>query len=281
MTVNTMTLSRVTSRLRARSRIAAAQLYLSMRRQLHRGPFFVDHGFIKLPFSGDGDRQELYYHIDGKEWWEKEKRLMSPYVGIGDVAVDVGANLGFMSGILSSMTGASGQVHSFEPSPQTYAKLQDVIRANHYSNVTAYNLGCGTSEETLTLYCPESSGNASLHPTTGIQEANPKQYTVRIAKMDDFLGPKLDRLDFLKIDTEGYEPEVLGGAIELLKRFKPVIYIELGSLYAESSEKAASLLRNLGYTFDREMALDESFSGDNFFAIPPNWRGPLPGAKLS
>ena len=273
MTVNTMTLSRVTSRLRTRSRIATVRLYLSLRWHLGGGPFFVDYGCVRLPFSGDGDRQELYYHTEGKKWWQSESDLMSPYVHPGDVALDVGANLGFMSGILSNLTGATGQVYSFEPSPQTYTKLLETVRVNNYSNVTTYNMGCGLSEQTMTLYCPQTSGNASLHPSAAMQKLDLKQQTVRVIKLDDFLAQKLDRLNFIKIDTEGFELEVLSGAVELIQRFKPVIYIELGSLYPASSEKAVSLLRDLGYTFDREPGIEESSSGENFFALPPGWRG--------
>jgi len=245
------------------------QSYLSLRRRLTGGPFWVDHGCIQLPFNGDGDRQELHYHIDGKDWWHKEMRLMSPYVGLNDVAVDVGANLGFMSGILSKLTGPGGQVHSFEPSPRTYSKLLSVIRTNNYSNVSPYNAGCGKSEQTMTLYCPASSGNATLRPDAKMAQTALQEQTVRILKLDDFLGPKLDRLNFIKIDTEGFELEVLVGASELVRRYKPIIYIELGSLYSSSSEDAVRLLRDFGYTFDRELVLDDAFSGENFFAFPP------------
>jgi FkbM family methyltransferase len=257
-----------TSKLRNRGRIAAKQAYLSLRRRLSGGPFWIDYGSIKLPFHGDGDLQELYYHLDGKEWWDKEMRLISPYLKKGGVALDVGANLGFLSGIFSTLTGATGQVHSFEPSPAVYAKLLEVIEVNNYANVTPYNMGCGREEQSMTLYCPPSSGNATLRPAAGMEDSSGEKRTVRIVKLDDFLGPKLDRLDLLKIDTEGFEDEVLFGATGLLERFKPVIYIELGSQYPVSSGNAVRLLRDHGYTFQPEVDLQKAFSGENFFAIP-------------
>jgi Methyltransferase FkbM domain len=105
--------------------------------------------------------------------------------------------------------------------------------------------------------------SAVLHLKESTQKALGRDHdwetqTVRIVKLDDFLGPKLERLDFVKIDTEGYEDEVPTGAVELIQKFKPIIYIELCSEYLISSQNAGRFLRHHGYTFDRELALDES-----------------------
>jgi FkbM family methyltransferase len=257
------------SKVRSRGRVEAARAYLALRRGVNRGPVWIDHGCIKLPFHGDGDRQEVYYYLDGKAWWNNEVSSISPYLSQGGVVVDVGANLGFMSGIFSALTGPRGRVHSFEPSPVVYRKLLKVILANNYTNVSSYNMGCGKEEGSLTLYCPSSSGEATLRPRAGTEGETPEKHSVRIVKLDDFLGPKLQRLDLLKIDTEGYEDEVLTGAAQLIQKFKPIIYIELCAEYLTSSENAGRFLRDLGYTFDRELALDETSNGANFFAFPP------------
>jgi FkbM family methyltransferase len=257
------------SKLRNRARIEAARAYLSLKQHAHGRPLWVDHGCIKLPFNGDGDLQEIYYYLDGKRWWDDEVRSISPYLSQGDVVVDVGANLGFMSGIFSSLTGPSGRVHSFEPSPVIHGKFLEVIDANNYANISPYNMGCGRDEGLLSLYCTASSGNATLRPNASVERRTPETRTVRIVKLDEFLGPKLERLDLLKIDTEGYEDEVLVGAAELIQKFKPVIYIELCSDYLISSQNAGQFLRERGYTFDREVTLDETSNGANFFAFPP------------
>jgi hypothetical protein len=51
-----------------------------------------------------------------------------------------------------------------------------------------------------------------------------------------------------------------------------VVYIELSLDYLASSEKAARLLRNYGYTFDRELVLHKSSAGENYIATPPNFQ---------
>jgi FkbM family methyltransferase len=266
-----MLLNKSVSGIRRHVRTAAVQTYLSVRRRMSGHPVWFDNGRIKLPFHGDGDDQELFYRLDGQEWWDKELRLISPYLKEGDVAVDVGANLGFMSGILRTLTGDAGRVHSFEPSPKVFAKLLEVIEVNHFSTVSAYNMGCGKEVQSMTLYCPPSSGHASLRPNEATERSTQEKKVVQIVKLDDFLGPKLERLNFLKIDTEGYEDDVLLGTTGLLRRFFPVIYIELCSEYLASSERAIRLLLDLGYTFDREIDLQHSSNGDNYFAVPPGY----------
>jgi FkbM family methyltransferase len=262
-------MSRIAHGLNRRSRSTIAQMYLNTRRSLAGNrTVWIDHHGVKLPYHGDGDVQELMYHLYGDEWWQNETASLKRYVPEGGTAVDIGANLGFMSGVLSRLTGAQGRVFSFEPSPSTYAKLLEVIVVNGFTNVTPYPMGCGNQEGTLTLYCPSSSGHASLRPMEESSESV-YQHTVRIVRLDDFLGPQLDRLDFIKIDTEGYEDEVLAGAFGLLQRFKPIIYIELCSEYLVSSQKAVATLLDLGYSFNETPALMRASWGDNFFAFPP------------
>jgi FkbM family methyltransferase len=240
---------------------------LTIRRSLARKTIWIDHKRIKLPYHGDGDLQELQYYLYGDVWWKAELSALRPYVHEGDVAIDVGANLGFMSGILGTLTGPNGRVFSFEPSPSTYPKLLEVLSVNGFTNVTAYNIGCGTEEQAVTLYYPPSSGHATIRPDEQITNCSREQ-VIRIVKLDDFLGPLLNRLDLIKIDTEGYEDEVLLGAVQLLRRFKPVIYIELCSQYLASSERAIMTLHELGYSFRREPDLTQAVNGDNFFVLP-------------
>jgi FkbM family methyltransferase len=235
------------------------------------GTFWIDCDHIRLPYHGDGDRQEIDYFLDGKWWWKHEFEEFSPYFRPGHVVVDVGANLGFYSGIFSTLAGPTGKVYSFEPSPAVYPKLLEVIAANWFENVCPYNMGCGKEEQSMTLFCASSSGNGTLRPDSRMEQLAQTRQTVRIVNLDQFLGPKLDRLDFLKIDTEGYEDEVLAGAVGLLQRFAPVIYVELSSKYLAHSENAARILYGLGYRFEPELELDSAVLGDNFFALPPNF----------
>lgn len=243
------------------------QTYLYTRWLAKRQTLWIDYGWMMLPFHGDGDKQEVFYHLNGKHYWDNERAILSRFVQQGDVAVDVGANLGFLTGLLSELVGAKGQVHSFEPSPTTYAKLDEVIKVNQYANVSAYNVGCGESEGKMTLYCTAESGHSTLHSSEDVEHEIRSTQEVRIVRLDDFLATKLHRLDFLKIDTEGFEDCVLAGAIGLLQKFKPTIYLELTSEYITSSQCAVKILRENGYIFEQEPILEQCHNGENFVAF--------------
>jgi FkbM family methyltransferase len=253
--------------LRNRSRIIAKKTYLYTRWRAKRQTIWIDYGWMRLPFHGDGDKQEVYYHLNGKQWWEDETAILSRYMKHGDVAIDVGANLGFLTGVLSKLVQSKGQVHSFEPSPTTYAKLDEVIHANRYDNVSTYNVGCGESEGRMTLHRTASSGDSTLHSEKNCYRGIRSTQEVRIVRLDNFLEAKFDRLDFLKIDTEGFEDCVLAGAIGLLQKFKPIIYIELTTEYLKSSQRAVKILLENGYIFEREPRLERCHLGENFIAF--------------
>lgn len=222
-------------------------------------------GDFLLPFHDDGDLQELYYHSHGAEWYAAERAVLAPHLRPGYCMLDVGANIGFITGIASRLVGPQGQVHSFEPSPVVYAKLQGVIRENAWTNVTAHNVGCGDTPGEMMLASPSgSSGNATL--TQQEVTVGPRQ-KVQIIRLDDWFAGKLDRLDFIKIDTEGFEDHVLAGAGALFDAYHPTVYIELSSEYRQSSERAIQWLRDRGYTFEREPDLTQSHNGDNFIAV--------------
>lgn len=249
------------------------QAYLYLKWIIKRRTIWIRYDYMTLPFHGDGDMQEVFYHLNGRQWWDNERAILSRYVKPGDVVVDVGANLGFLTGLVSGLVGAGGQVHSFEPSPTTHAKLVEVIQANHYDNVSAYNVGCGESEGRMTLHCATSSGNSTLHAGEDVEQKTRPTQEVQIVRLDDFLATKLPRLDFLKIDTEGFEGSTLAGAVQLLQKFKPTIYLELTSEYLNSSQRAVKILREHGYRFEREPVLEQCHYGENFIAFHESKRG--------
>lgn len=241
-------------------------------RQNGQGVIYARSGELLLPFHDDGDMQELLYHACGQQWYEAECAILSRYLKPGHTVVDVGANIGFITGIASRMVGEQGTVHSFEPSPAVHAKLLGVIRENGLSNVITHNVGCGDVPGEMMLASPTgSSGNATL--TNPAAATGPLQ-KVRIVCLDDYLTV-LERLDFIKIDTEGFEDHVLAGAGALMDAYHPTVYIELSSEYRQSSERAIQWLRDHGYIFEIEPDLSCAHNGDNFIAIHSS-RVPLP-----
>ena len=255
------------ARLQNRARHLYKLAKLKARWRLGRGSLVEDYGWVRLGFSNDGDLQELWYHINCMEWHANEVAALRRFVRPGATIVDVGANLGFTVAIFAELAGPAGRVLAFEPSLRTFAKLKRTIEINGLANVKAFDCGCGDSNSVESLVSPDaSSGHRSLliEPHAAHQSSEP----VKLVRLDDMMRAEAAQVDLLKIDTEGYEPQVLRGAHDLLRRDRPVVYIELCDEYRRSSAQAIELLREAGYRFPIEPDLGRAANGANFIAVP-------------
>ena len=105
------------------------------------------------------------------------------------------------------------------------------------------------------LLVPASSGNATIQRDGARPEGAWREVIIQIDTLDSVILPQIAKLDLLKIDTEGFEDQVLAGAEELIARHRPLIYIELAQEYADASARAVAWLQSRGYKFDREVDL--------------------------
>ena len=243
----------------------AKRAELELRRRRSAGDVFVDYGWIRLLYSGDSDEQEILYHQNQARWYEKDMGVFRSLVAPGQTAIDVGANLGFVTTMLASIVGPEGRVISFEPSPRVFAKLTKTIAANRLDQVTPINVGCGASSAVERLNeVSASSGNAS------ILADGPGSTEIRIERLDDIPEATATHVSLLKIDTEGYEPEVLRGAQRLIADHRPIIYLEMGGDYVDSTVQSIELLRQAGYGVDHVSSIDWSRvgNGSDYFFLP-------------
>jgi FkbM family methyltransferase len=240
------------------------RLSLALRKSLGNDGF-VDYGWIRLPYSGDRDWQEVYYHLNQEAWHGKDAAVLRNLVLPGSTVVDVGANLGFITAILSDLVGPAGRVVSFEPSRATFAKLCRVIEANDLDNVTPINEGCGAEAGFLKLKAVGgSSGSASL-----IAPGVPAE-TIEVVRLDDVPELAEREISLIKIDTEGFEPYVLEGARDLVMRDRPVLYLEMGGDFMESTHRSIEVLQDLDYDVRHVLAVDWARfgNGNDFFFMP-------------
>lgn len=161
----------------------------------------------------------------------------------GAVAMDVGANIGATALIMSAFVG-KGRVIAVEPGPKAFAALCENVRANGAGAVECHNVAL-SSDGGRTVFLEDSSfGHLDLDASPGLDD--PRAVAVRT--LDDLVESLgLQRLDFLKIDTEGFEPQVLAGAQAALARFAPIIYLELNAwtLMAHGGNNMLEFLRAL------------------------------------
>ncbi|NDD57819.1 MAG: FkbM family methyltransferase [Chlamydiae bacterium] len=178
-----------------------------------------------------------------------ECRLMN---GDGVVAIDCGANIGVHTIEWSKHMHEWGVVFSFEAQERIFYALAGNITINNCLNAQAFNVAVGSKCEQIEIpepnyLLPTSFGSLELKQHDRSEfigqtfSSDSKKRTVNQVSIDS-LG--LGRIDFIKIDVEGMEKEVIDGALEAIHKFRPVIFLE----YLKSDEQSLiNTLAHLGY----------------------------------
>lgn len=247
-------------------KIHFTELKLGLIKSFVKSDLVVKHGKYKFTYSGGGDRGEILYHACWNKLFFEELDKIKNYIKPGDTVIDVGGNLGFFVLILNELVGESGKIYSFEPSKKLKERLESTISNNNLKNVTVVNLALGETEGSTTLHFnPKQTGLSSI---VSDFDGGSLSEEIQITTLDKFSKAINERISFIKIDTEGYEPQVLKGAKELISRHKPIIYIELGGDHQESSEEALQILKELDYYCEAEnVDLTTTPAGVNFIAL--------------
>ncbi len=157
-------------------------------------------------------------------WCDLEMTLIAQkYIKPGDRVLDVGANYGLFSLAASEATGASGTVIAFEPNPAAYKRLMLNFNLNNLGNVTAMQYGISDEPGELVLSIPSINSGEATFAESKYEDS----VTVRcpVKTLDETMFD--EKVDFIKIDVEGFECNVLRGATEILKRDAPLISTEV------------------------------------------------------
>ena len=165
-----------------------------------------------MPFHGDGDLQEVQYQLEGELWFKWETERLREHLPKDGVVIDVGANLGFTRYVVPrSMSGRQADLRFRTVSPGLY-EASGGAGKNQLRYVQCFNLGCGSARSEETLLVPASSGNATIR-RSGVHLAKAcREINIEIDTLDNVILPLARKIDFLKIDTEGFEDQVLAGS---------------------------------------------------------------------
>lgn len=189
--------------------------------------------------------------------WKKAASVLSD----GCTVLDIGANCGQFSLKLANSLFRNGfqhfTIHAFEPNPIVFSLLE----ANHHLNpdlgvhVACHAIALGKEEGEMPFaYNPSNSGGGSL-----LLKSEGEQHVklVKIERLEEVVQAlSLSKIDFIKIDVEGFEPEVLQGAAKVIEKFRPWLYIEITPSWFESrghqTQALISGLSDSGYELEGE-----------------------------
>lgn len=221
-------------------------------------------------------RSGIYYEIDLTEgidlslflFGSFQKHIISrKFARLTDHAIvlDVGANFGAISLQFARLI-PQGIVYAFEPTHYALKKLKRNISLNPVlsSRIKVYNTFVSSRSTAIAELKAFSSWDVSgrrkenLHPIHLGEEKSTDG--VGAISLDDFCNQnKLTRVDLIKIDTDGHEPEVLQGAKEIISKFRPYIIFEIGMYIME--EKGIDFLFYVNYFKELNFQLINSRTG--------------------
>lgn len=177
---------------------------------------------MKIRFPAKWSR---YYPPD----YEHENYLfLQETVKPGWHLIDIGAHFGLFSTCASQLTGPTGKIICFEPTPATFSILKKTLALNHCNNVTPIQAAVSDKEGTATFYMGEKDGcnsNSLINNSLGGGEKS--GYEIKTVTIDGIVSEYAMRPDLIKVDAEGAELEVLKGAIKTLEKYKPIVIIGL------------------------------------------------------
>ena len=172
-------------------------------------------------------------------------------LGSADLMVDIGANMGWYSLLVSRLSRARCQVFAFEPDPENFARLQRNLALNDIRQVTAFNLAVGETAATLQLH-RYGKGNAGRHSLVDLHAG--ETIPVEVLSLDALWAAQAlpaGPIRLLKMDIEGYEVFALRGAREVLARCEWLLLEHSPAYLAQSGadiDALVDLLVDSGFT---------------------------------
>jgi FkbM family methyltransferase len=175
------------------------------------------------------------------------KKIFKSYINNKDTVLDIGANIGLHTLYFSELVGTEGKVISFEPVPYNFRRLQENVKLNNAANIETENIALSDKNEIININIDEKSSNPG---SFNLFELNGS------VKIDCRIGDEIvgdEKVDFIKIDVEGYEGYVIAGLLKTIEKNKPFIIFEYDLNYQEKTglpkDYIFNLLRPLGYSF--------------------------------
>ncbi len=178
------------------------------------------------------------------------------FVEKGDTIIDIGAQVGMFS-VYASERSQSGNVYAFEPFIENYERLARHKAINNKQNIFIYNEGVSSTEGIQTLYLSpdNNTGGHSLH----LKNHSDKKVDIRTIRLADFCARhNINRIDFLKMDCEGAEFDILFSDEAILQKVNKLI-MECHPFNNNKVATMVELLERNGFAVIREV--NEGTSG--------------------
>lgn len=174
-------------------------------------------------------------------------KIILEYLKPGMTFFDIGAHFGYFTLLASYCVGDNGQVHSFEPIPSTFSILK--INTSKKKNVRLNNLAVFSKKGTICIhdYGLNYSAFNSLYrarlPENVLSKLSVVKHKVETISIDEYVDATGAKPDFIKIDAESAEFEILSGMQKTIEKYHPIITIEVGDYGVSGVPSSKELIK--------------------------------------
>jgi FkbM family methyltransferase len=226
----------------------ASFLHMSWDEKFTTARFVIRKSLAKIPYLFVPVRMKMSLSDEIQFWWSYAVPYFDPTRGFfdywghdlgdlrflwknlkpGNVFLDIGAHHGVYSIVAAKRLGTNGTAVSFEPSSREYRRLRLHLRLNRLCWVRAERLALGSATSTRTFFQITSGDTTRGGLRPPVSSDRVSEISVDTVRLDDYVSQfPLQRVDLVKLDVEGGEREVLGGASLVLTKFRPIFICEV------------------------------------------------------
>ena len=190
------------------------------------GIYFIGNNFWQISTRSYLEWTLFFYGA----YEEQIQKLFTHYLKAGDIAIDVGSNIGIHTMHMSRCVGTTGTIISFEPHEKIYQRQINNLTLNQINNVRALQVGLSNKNCTAFLEQFDQKSSSNQGTSKIVSDETTNVMKIRVVRLDDFLTEILQSLTakiaLIKIDIEGHEDAFFEGAEHTIKKHRPIIIFE-------------------------------------------------------
>lgn len=207
--------------------------------------------------------------------------ILYKFIKKGMCVIEAGAHIGSETVLLGALVGKEGRVYAFEPNPFMLKRLRLNIGLNDFDDrVVASAIVLGDANDAISFYVDNENEPNQGRASKYRHDAQTIEITAHQQRLDDWAhGNKIPRVDFIKIDVQGAEIDILHGATETIAMHRPLIFAEASETMQGNSkysiEKMYRTLVSLGYAVQKvdiggalTQLSEDTLTGGNWLAVP-------------
>lgn len=199
---------------------------------------------IRLCLPSQLSHISTHVFLEKETWFEDEADFIARVTEPAGRMLDIGSSFGFYALSYAQAAGPGSRVWAFEPTPETCALLRESIRLNQFAQVTLLETAVGAESGRCRLMSEASSELNRVDAERGTLD-------VAMAPLDVLAAEHgFDAVDFIKLDVEGHEAQVVRGGRAFFAQQSPLVMLEIKAA-SSVDYSAASMLEELGYALYR------------------------------